>query len=793
MAKKMLAAKSARIIYGMVLVLIGLALALPGLKLIGLGGSPYYVIAGLATLVAGILLARGRRSGAWIYCAMLLGTAIWALWEAGLDGWALVPRLVAPVVLGIPLFITMLRWRYSNGKVVAICGGAAVLLLGLGVFQFNREQPVGPSAQGVAATAVRGIDWLHYAASEGGSHHSPAGVITPANVDKIELAWSTHIDQPMGDLLKARSSVTPLKINDALYLCTPLNDIVALDASSGAIRWRHKARTNGVGIATGNCRGVSYYKAPGETGICAESIYSATVDARLIAVDAKSGQACPDFGTKGGVDLTKGMGIKYKGYYYVNSPPQVVRGKLVVGGGVADGQSTGEPSGVIRAYDAVTGKFAWAWDMGNPDFHGEPSEGKTYTLGTPNSWAPMSADEKLGLVYVPTGNATPDYFGAHRSRAMEKYSTSLVAIDAQMGAARWSFQTVHHDIWDYDLSVQPALADLPMKGGIVPAVIQASKHGQVYILDRRNGKPIWPVEERPVPQGAVKGEWTSPTQPWSSLPDFMGKPLTEADMWGATPLDQLWCRIRFREARYEGPFTPITTQPTIVYPGFTGGTEWGGVSWDPQRKLVVFLSNYMANINRLVPRDETTAAGIVPQKDPRKIDWGFVAQGGVPYGADTKPFISPTGALCQQPPYGRIAAFDPVSGKVVWSRPLGTAASIGPYGMQSRLPFTIGTPTFGGSITTASGLTFVAASLDSTLRAFETSTGRLLWQGKLPADGLATPMTYTDATGRQFVVIVAGDKEGGLQTSAGENTDKVDGPKPSTAGSTVLAFALPRK
>lgn len=795
MPKKSLASRSAGIVYGSILILIGLALAVPGAKLISLGGSAYYVLAGAATIVAGILLLRGRRSGALVYCAMLAGTIIWALWEVGLDGWGLVPRIVAPIVLGVPLFVAMLLWRFRARTTILVC--AAVLAMGAGGFALllARESAQEPGISSYAATFTPGIDWLHYGFDQDGTRHSPAAQITPANVAQLKPAWSTHIDQPMNGLQRARFSGTPLKIANMLYMCTGLNDIVALDATSGRISWRYNARTDGASIPSGNCRGLAYYRAPQSSGLCAASIYTATIDARMIAVDAATGRPCPQFGSDGQISLLKGMGAQRKGYYYVTSPPQVVRGKLVVGGFVTDGQHTGEPSGVIRAFDAVTGRFAWAWDMGKPDFHGEPPEGQTYTLGTPNSWAPMSADEALGMVYVPTGNATPDYFGAHRTPAMEKYTASLVAIDAETGAARWHFQTVHHDVWDYDISVQPVLVDLPMRSGTIPAVVQATKHGQLFILDRRTGKPVFPVTERAVPQGAVKGDWVSRTQPYSSLPNFIGDRLTERDMWGATPLDQLWCRIAFREARYEGPFTPITLQHTIVQPGFSGGTEWGSVTYDPQRKLLVFLSNYIVNRNRLVPRADMNAAGVFPAKDPQTINWGLVAQGGVPYGAETTPFQAPTGTPCQKPPYSKMTALDPTTGKIVWSRPLGTAQGIGPYGTQSHLPLTIGTPTFGGSITTASGLTFVAASLDSTLRAFETKTGRMLWSAPLPADGLATPLTYTSGDGRQFVVIAVGDNDGGgVKTSAAEETGKAtSGPKPSTAGGTIVAFALPRR
>lgn len=706
-----------------------------------------------------------------------------------MDGWALVPRLFAPALLGLPLFLCALFCalpvRHHRAVGVALAGlffggiGAVIWVLG--------QSPLEADATaGRAGPRMASVDWPHYGNAQGGSRHSSLTEITPRNVGRLKLAWSTPISQPMGDLLTARFEGTPLKIGDDLYLCTGLNDIVALDAATGKQRWRFAAKSRSAGVSNGICRGIAYYAVPGMDGVCAERLYTATVDARLLAVDARTGRACADFGMGGAVDLRKGMGDIIPGYYQVTSPPQLVRGKLVIGGFVADGQSVGEPSGVIRAFDAVTGKLAWAWDMGRPDRHGEPAEGESYTRGTPNSWAPMSADDALGLVYVPTGNATPDYFGAHRSPEMERYSSSIIAIDAETGIVRWHFQTVHHDVWDYDVAAQPTLIDLPTRNGIIPAVAQSTKQGQLFVLDRRTGKPVFPVTERPVPQKPVAGDWLSPTQPHSSLPSFAGRRLQERHMWGATPLDQLWCRIKFREARYEGPFTPMGLQPTIVQPGFLGGTGWGSLTFDPQRRLLVMVTNYLVNLNQLVPRAEVEASGLKPSSDPRFIDWRNVPQNGVPYGARTAIFMGPAGTPCEQPPYSRLSAVDLTTGKLVWSRPLGTAGSLGPYGLKSRLPITIGTPSVGGAISTASGVTFIAASFDHHIRAFETATGRLLWESALPADGIATPMTYSTRDGRQYLVIGVGHPADGGKTPS-DNKDAYNSP----AGGTIMAFALP--
>jgi quinoprotein glucose dehydrogenase len=490
-----------------------------------------------------------------------------------------------------------------------------------------------------------------------------------------------------------------------------------------------------------------------------------------------TGQSCPDFGESGVTSLLEGMGPVTKGYYYVTSAPQVIRGKLVVGGWVTDGQYVGEPPGVVRAYDAVTGSFAWAWDPGRPKVHVQPASGDHYTLGTPNSWAPMSADEELGLLFVPTGNATPDYFGAQRSREMDQYSSSIVALDAETGEIRWSFQTAHHDLWDYDVGSQPTLVDIPVRKGTVPAVIQATKRGEIFILDRRNGEPVFPVSERPTPQGPVEGERLSPTQPFSSLPSFRGEDPVERAMWGLTPLDQLWCRIRFRRARFDGTLTPPGLKPFLSAPGYIGGMDWGSVSLDLDRHLIIFPSSKLANYVQLITRASADALGLKPATGEAGLDIGVAPQIGAPYAALIRPFISPLGVPCERPPFGMLNALDYHTGKVVWSRPLGVARDLGPLAIGSRLPFTIGTPMTGGALVTRGGLTFIGASQDRTLRAFETDTGRLLWRASdLPASALATPMTYlSPASGRQFVVIAAsGNYRLGQKTS-----------------NSIVAYALP--
>ncbi|WP_156680463.1 membrane-bound PQQ-dependent dehydrogenase, glucose/quinate/shikimate family [Sphingomonas profundi] len=754
-----------RIVLGLVLAAIALALIAGGGWLIALGGSAYYLLAGLAVIGSAWLIARGDRRGIWLYGAMLIGTLLWALAESGGNSWGLQARILAPVVLGLWVGWPYIRRIGARGLIV-VAIAVAVLLAVLLHLGDRTEAPVT-----TAAASSAPADWQHYGNTIAGTRFSPASQITPGNVAGLERAWTyrTGIKQS-----RMGFETTPLMVNDTLYLCTPNNVIVALDPDTGARRWQYDPKVNAP--PTGTCRGVSYYRVPNATGPCAERILTATTDARLLAVDATTGAPCSGFGTGGAVDLRVGMGRVDKGYYYVSSAPAIVRGNVILGGWVLDGQYVGEPSGVIRGFDAVTGQFAWAWDMERPDDHGLPPPGKTYSHGTPNSWGPISADEVLGLVYLPMGNSTPDYWGGHRSATSEKFTDAVVALDAATGHLRWSFQTARHDLWDYDVAGQPTLIDLPLGGRTVPALAQATKRGELFLLDRRTGTPLKKVEDRPVPQGAAPGDFTAPTQPFSvGLPSFDDTVIRERTMWGATPIDQLWCRIKFRQARYEGPMTPPGIRPSITYPSYLGGIDWGGISVDPERHLAIVNWNRMANYTRLVPRADAT--GVKPSIDGGIHVGDPVPQIGTPFALFTGAFLSPLGIPCTEPPYGKIGVVDLVSGKMVWQRPLGSAAGSGPLDLRSHLPIPMGVPNQGGSLTTRTGLIFIAASQDRAIWAFEVSSGRKLWQSALPVGGHANPMTYVSAkTGRQYVVIADG---GNASLHSG-------------SGDYVIAFALPR-
>jgi len=630
---------------------------------------------------------------------------------------------------------------------------------------------------GFSASYAADGDWLHYGHDSGGKRHSTIVQITTANVAKLERVWQYKLpptNNPYGKQYVAFEA-TPLKVGDSLYFCSPDNVVIALDAETGKPRWTFDPKDR-KWSAFRVCRGVAYHHTAQPGAECPNRIIAATTDARLFALDARTGKLCRGFGNQGMVNLLDGMGHVQPGAYTVSSAPTIIGDIAVLGGGVTDNGKIDAPSGVIRAFNAITGQLAWAWDMGRPGQHGLPAPGQQYTRDTPNGWAPFSADPQLGLIFVPTGNSNPDYYGAKRSAAAEKYSTSVVALDAATGDVRWSYQMVHHDLWDYDGASQPVLTDFPTASGPVPAVIAATKRGELFVLDRRTGRPLTKVVEKAVPQGGGRGDRTAKTQPFSvEMPSFIGEPVTEKSMWGLTPLDQLWCRIQFKKARYDGMFTPPTDgKPWIYSPGWMGGMDWSSVSVDPDRNIMVATTMHIANYHRFVSHDEI-------RRNP-KLKKAVTPQESSPYfGVLADYFHSPLGVPCQQPPYGRVNAVDLKTRKLLWSLPLGTAQHSGPLEIPFlRVPFPIpmGTATMGGNIVTSSGLIFIGASLDQQFRAMDVHTGKELWSAALNAPAFATPMTYVSPkSGRQFVAVAVGG-----YNKYGPNN-----------GLFIDAFALPRR
>lgn len=774
------------VISGVFSMLLGLALVVGGVRVFDLGGTGYFAAIGAGFLLVGILLLRRRRAALWLYALLMLAALGWALYEVGLDWWQLAPRgsLIAPFGLWLlmPWIVRRLGWQAYGVRpwrgaalplllAVLLWGAIAVLALGRDVHDVKGMLPP-PLAEAPAAGHGEEADgdWPAYGRTQLGQRYSPLAQITPQNVERLEPVWHYHT----GDLRRPTDpdettyEVTPLKVDDSLYLCTPHNLVIALDAETGQERWRVDPQVpDSSNRQHLTCRGLAYHldEAAPAGAQCRQRLFMPTADARLLALDAKTGERCPGFGADGQVDLWANMPNVREGFYYSTSPPVVARDLVIVGGAVNDNVRTTEPSGVIRAYDARSGELRWNFDPGNPERTEPIGAGETYSQSSPNSWSISSADEALGLVYVPFGNQVPDQWGGRRSENSERFSSSVVALEIDTGRLRWVFQTVHHDLWDMDVPAQPSLVDIQTDAGPVPALVAPTKQGDIYVLDRRSGEPVLPVREEPAPQGAAEGDWTAPTQPVSAL-SYEPPKLTGKDLWGVTLIDQMLCHIQFHGLRYEGRYTPPSTQGTLVHPGNFGVFNWGGVAVDPVRQMVFSTPAYLAFTSTLVPREDDDRT-LVSDKPPY-LNENF----GAPFAVELKPFVSPLGLPCTAPPWGYVAGADLRTGKTHWLRRNGTVRDRAPV----PLPLKMGVPSLGGPMLTAGGVAFLSGTLDYYLRAYDSTTGRELWKARLPAGGQATPMTYRSPSGRQMVVVVAGG-HGSLGTAAGDS---------------VIAYALPR-
>lgn len=783
----------------------GLALLAGGIWLIARGGSIYYGVAGLTLLISAWLLWRRRATALWVYAALLLGTMLWALWEVGFDFWQLAPRgdILVPLglMLSLPSVVRPLsaqrKWPGPAWPLVGALG-IAVVIGGIALMH-DETRLEGRIAERAGAPLqidplLASGDWPAYGGSLKGNRWSPLTQITPTNADALEQVWrfDTGDTQRDSDPGEFTYEVTPIKIGSLLYLCTPHNLVIALDAESGKQVWRFDPHiTASKDMQHLTCRGVSYHANEGLTPAtaseaCAQRIIMGTNDARLIALDALTGRPCAGFGTGGQVDVWPGTSPQERGWWQITSPPVVTRDLIILGGAVFDNKSTFMPSGVIRAYDVHSGAPVWAFDPGNPDDTSPRGTEGGFVPSSPNSWTMASADEALGLVYVPMGMAAIDQWGGRRTPATERFATSVVALDIATGRVRWVFQTVHHDLWDMDVPAQPALVDLDVSGrGRVPALIQSTKTGNIYVLDRRTGEPIFPVEERKVPGDPPPGDRLSPTQPFSSVSFMPQEDASEASMWGATMFDQLACRIKFKGLRYDGPYTPPSLQGTLVFPGNFGVMDWGGMAIDPERMVAFAHPNYIAFVDRLIPSSSTSPRFAPPANEPppasEKNDElspangaGYNPNAGAPFAAALNPFLSPLGLPCQAPPWGYVAGLDLATGKVAWKHRNGTIRDQSPL----PIPIKMGVPSLGGPIVTAGGVAFLGSALDYYLRAYDTETGAELWKARLPAGGQASPMSYwSKSSERQFVVIAAGG-HGSLGTKQGDS---------------VVAYALPKR
>jgi len=622
--------------------------------------------------------------------------------------------------------------------------------------------------------------WPDYGGDPGGTRYSLLDQITPGNVMHLEQAWVFRTGEDYTgteDEDSAAFEATPIVVDGVMYLSTPSNRVIALDPETGEKKWDYDPKINRrQGSAEFTSRGVSTWPQTGQEpeGEWGRRIIFGTLDARLICLEAASGKPCADFGTGGQVDLNEGTHADPQAQYLeytVTSPPAIVRDLVVVGSAIGDNRAVESERGMVRAFNVQTGALVWSWD---PIPRGPESAAwnewepqQAVRTGAANAWSLLSADAERDLVFVPTGSASPDYYGGER-KGSNLYANSTVALRASTGEVVWSFQSVHHDLWDYDMPAQPVLMDVTRDGQKIPAVVQATKMGHVFFFDRTTGVPLFSVEERPVPQSDVPGEVSSPTQPFPTVTEsLVPTTLQPEDAWGLTPFDRGASRKKIEALRSDGLFTPPSLKGSIHYPGVAGGTNWGSVAFDPEREVVVMNTSRVAFAITLFPRDTYDM-----NKDYGDVEVG--EQEGTPYIMHREPLLSPLGLPVSPPPWGKLTAISTVTGKVVWSSVLGTPRDLAPVPVS----FEWGTPNMGGPILTKSGLTFISATMDYYLRAFDTATGTELWKGRLPAGGQATPMTYRlKPDGKQYVVICAGG-HGKLGTKLGDY---------------VIAYALPDK
>ncbi len=768
--------------------LTGLYLLIGGVWLVTIGGSWYYPIAGVIMLVTAWMLWRRQSAVLLLYAIFLLGTVRWAVHEVGYDFWALTPRLDVLVFFGIWLLLPFVWRKFTTPSRFGIPTLSLVLVLSIGVLGwaiFNDPQEINgtlPPAEAAAVSdsAISAGDWPAYGRTQEGQRFSPLTQINDKNVHQLQKAWEFRT----GDMKRSTDpgeltdEVTPLKVGDSLYLCTPHQQLFALDAATGKEKWHYDPQLNAhPSFQHVTCRGVSYHEAkadnasPDVVADCPRRIILSVNDGRLIALNAENGNLCQSFANKGILNLQTNMPVTTPGMYEPTSPPIITDRVIVIAGAVEDNFSTREPSGVIRGFDVNTGKLLWAFDPGAKEPNAIPEGEHQYSLNSPNSWAPAAYDAKLDLVYLPMGVTTPDIWGGNRTPEQERFASSIVALNATTGKLAWSYQTVHHDLWDMDIPSQPTLADIKDKNGnVMPAIYAPAKTGNIFVLDRRDGKLIVPAPEMPVPQGAAKGDHTSPTQPFSELSFRPKKDLTGADMWGATLYDQMVCRIMFHSMNYSGIFTPPSEKGTLVFPGNLGMFEWGGISVDQNRQVAIANPIALPFVSKLIPRGPSNPMEPEPGAKGSGTESGVQPQYGVPYGVTLNPFLSPFGLPCKQPAWGYISALDLKTNEVVWKKRIGTVRDSSPL----PLPFKMGMPMLGGPISTAGNVLFIGATADNYLRAYNMSNGEKLWEARLPAGGQATPMTY-EANGKQYVVIAAGG-HGSFGTKLGDY---------------IVAYALP--
>lgn len=615
----------------------------------------------------------------------------------------------------------------------------------------------------IAATSVsQASTWDYWGGDSGGTRFSTAAQITTFNVENLIPAWDFRTGdlerKPAALMARSKSESTPLLVEGSLVFCTPFNEVIALDPRTGLQKWRFDPRLD-PDLRPANryvCRGLAHWRDPQADNltICQSRLFMGTNDARLIALDAITGKLCPDFGNHGEVRLDPGMALQWPGEFQITSPPIVSHGIVVVGSSIADNRRVDAPNGTVRAFDARSGRPIWSWD---------PLVHDGIEAAHANVWAPMSVDEERGLVFLPTSSPSPDFWGGKRP-GNNDYSDSVVALRISTGERVWSFQTVHHDVWDYDLPAQPTLARIDTDAGSRDVVIQATKQGFVFVLDRATGVPVWPVEERPVPQGGVEGEQLSPTQPFPThVPTLASQTIHPSQAFGLLPFwDRAACRDQLASARNDGLYTPPSLKGSVEFPMTGGGINWGGVAFDPHRQVLFANVSAAVNIITLIPAER--AAGFKP---PQGVE--LAPQRGSPFAMTRALARSPLGMLCNPPPWGSMVAVDLKAGKILWRSTVGTMEDVAPLGIALH----VGTPLVNGLLVTAGNLVFTGA-MDAYLRAFDATSGAELWQGRLPVPAIANPMTYI-WKGEQYVAVVAGGHS--------ENGTSI--------GDSIVAFRLP--
>ncbi|EPK4788270.1 membrane-bound PQQ-dependent dehydrogenase, glucose/quinate/shikimate family [Klebsiella aerogenes] len=753
---------------------IGVFLTIWGGKLLSLGGSAWYLLAGLAYLVIAVGYFTRSQYALPLAVITFLLTLLWALYEVQLSYWGLIPRLVVPALmlmlaLWLAAAMPVARVRLANWSATVIFIALLATLVSAFYPHGGIHNGVVKAANGNSATQEsKSENWEFFGRDASGTRFAPYTDITPENVHKLKVAWTYHTGRLTGPAIGVDEN-TPLQIGDTLYSCTPLNVVTAIDADTGKARWRFDPHAQTAEHVT--CRGVGYYDVQSDDTLsaeekaspalqqCPQRIMVSTVDARLLALNAKTGELCDDFGDHGSVDLKQGMGDTENSKRYHPTSTPVIMGHIAVLGGWVRDIVHGEPSGVVRAFDVRDGNVVWAWDVGKPENITDPEKGRVYTLETPNVWTIPGFDKELNLVYLPTGNGPPDYWGGDRNEAKEKYGSAVVAVDASTGKTKWVFQTVHHDIWDYDLPSQPVLFHMKNEQGEdVPVLIQTTKTGQIYVLDRRTGKPVTRVEELPVAHQGAEGEHLSATQPFSTgMPQLGVEPLSEKSMWGVTPFDQLMCRIDFKESTYLGMYTPPSEKPYIEWPSLLGGMNWGGITID-ERTGTLFVNDMRMPLRMSLVRKEEMAKYKVSTDEVPGFMGTVRPQVAGPYGGVRIDILqSALGVPCNTPPFGTMSAIDLNSRQLLWQVPMGSVEDTGPLGMKTHLHIPLGMPTLGGPTSTASGLVFFAGTQDNYLRALDSASGKELWRARLPVGAVAAPLVYkSPKTGKEYVLISAG-------------------------------------